>query len=870
MGLSNGIAPVRKTARTVRNVYRRARDLARAGGANDSSDEATQWVRCYRSAKLDPAMVLYQTHSGASMSCNPYAIFRALLDDPEFAHLKHVWVLDSYAEIGLRSAEYAGHPNVTFVRFKTREYLEALASAGYLIQNTTFPSYFTKRPGQVYVNTWHSAGAVKKMGFDLPQGNYVSRNVLRDLMMADFIVAPNALMARMYAESFRLRGLYRGTILDFGYPRNDVTLNTPPAGVLDELRQRGVRVDPAKKVILYAPTWRGTIGNVRAGVDELEQFRATLAERIDSDDYQIPIKPHLYHYNQLTGEQRLSGQYIPRHFNTNGLLAAVDILVSDYSSIFFDFMVTGRPILFFVPDLVEYTRERGLYFTPDELPGPVTDDPAAIAGWINDLDATVDAHAERYARVRALACAHEDGRSARRTVDAVFRGRRLDGVTDGPIEPDRQRLLFYAPDLDSHGATEALLALVGAFDRTRYDISVAGIGHGRASRDNLERITDARVFVRVGGSALTRHEARALAHLERYGPTDRLSRMLRPEPVLEREWRRRFGDAEFDVIVDCSRYPSTFAWMAKLNSRARLVVWQHTDVAADLRHRGTWRHSGAGAPAVTEAALAAVYRAADAVVAPSPELLAGDRASFPGVRTFAAAESPVDVARVRRLLAEAEAWRDTWRSREDLIVADVVVDESGAVRTLQLDDTPPSPETGQPYRRFVTMGSLSPEKNQANLVTAFGDFVREHPNSRLFVIGAGPAARELRQLAARLGLTGRVCFTGYLRNPFTVLGRCDCFVLPSEYEGFSLAVCEARLAGLAIVLAGFASAPSVSVPDGQLVTGFTADELHAGLRAYADGRVRSEYAFDADAHNAAGLAQWEAIVGRAGAQSARG
>ncbi len=379
MGLSNGIAPVRKTARTVRNVYRRARDLARAGGANDSSDEATQWVRCYRSAKLDPAMVLYQTHSGASMSCNPYAIFRALLDDPEFAHLKHVWVLDSYAEIGLRSAEYAGHPNVTFVRFKTREYLEALASAGYLIQNTTFPSYFTKRPGQVYVNTWHSAGAVKKMGFDLPQGNYVSRNVLRDLMMADFIVAPNALMARMYAESFRLRGLYRGTILDFGYPRNDVTLNTPPAGVLDELRQRGVRVDPAKKVILYAPTWRGTIGNVRAGVDELEQFRATLAERIDSDDYQIPIKPHLYHYNQLTGEQRLSGQYIPRHFNTNGLLAAVDILVSDYSSIFFDFVVTGRPILFFVPDLVEYTRERGLYFAPDELPGPVTDDPAVIA-----------------------------------------------------------------------------------------------------------------------------------------------------------------------------------------------------------------------------------------------------------------------------------------------------------------------------------------------------------------------------------------------------------------------------------------------------------------------------------------------------------
>lgn len=120
MGLSNGIAaPVRKTARTLRNAYRRAGYVARAGAENGSSDEAAQWVRCYRSAKLDPALVLYQTHSGASMSCNPYAIFRELLADPEFAHLKHVWVLDSYAEIELRSAEYADRPNVAFVRFDT-------------------------------------------------------------------------------------------------------------------------------------------------------------------------------------------------------------------------------------------------------------------------------------------------------------------------------------------------------------------------------------------------------------------------------------------------------------------------------------------------------------------------------------------------------------------------------------------------------------------------------------------------------------------------------------------------------------------------------------------------------------------------------
>lgn len=859
MGLSNGMAPVRKNAQRLRNVYRRARYLAACGVDDASSGEAAQWVRYYRSAKIDPNLVLYQAHSGASMSCNPYAIFRELLADPEFSHLKHVWVLDSYHEIGLRSAEYAAHPNVTFVRYKTADYLKALASAGYLIQNAAFPSYFTKRPGQVYVNSWHSAGAVKKMGFDTPRGNFVSRNVVRDLMMADYLISPNVLTTRMYAESYRLRGLYRGTMLELGYPRNDVTLNTPRAEVVDELQRRGVRIDPGKKVILYAPTWRGTIGNVRAGTDDLEDFRAKVGRRIDLDEYQILIKPHTFHYNRLSEAEKLSGRYVPRHFNANQLLAAVDVLVSDYSSIFFDFMVTGRPIIFFVPDLVEYTAERGLYFTPEELPGPVTDDASTVGEWIDDLDATMATHAERYDRLRAVVCVREDGQAARRTVDVVFRGRRLDGVGAPLIEPRRTRVLFHAPDLDAHGSTEALLALVGGLDRARYDVSVA-CGSGRASRDNVERIADARVFVKAAGSALTRQEARALAYRARYGPADPLSRVLSHQPILEREWRRRFGDAEFDVIVDCSRYPSTFAWMAKLNSRAKLVVWQHTDAAADLRNRDKWKVAKAEAP-TTMTALAHLYRAADAIVAPSATLVAAGRAGFPGVRTFAVAESLVDGGRVRRLLEEAESWR-SWRSRDDLIVADVAVDEGGVVRTLQLDDAPPAPESGEPYRRFVTMGALSAEKNLANLVTAFGDFVREHPNSRLFVIGAGPAARDLKQRAARPDLSARVCFTGHLRNPFTVLGRSDCFVLPSRYEGFNLAVPEARLLGLPIVLAEFDSAPSVSVPGGQYVTGFGADDLLEGLRAFADGRVPSDYAFDVDAHNTAALAQWEAVLGQ--------
>ena len=857
MDLSAARAPVRKLFARLRNARRRAAFFVTAGADDSSGHDARQWVRYYRSIKRNPHVVLYQTHSGSAMSCNPYAIFRELLDDPKFAHLEHVWVLDSVAELARRRAEYAHRPNVRFVRFKTDEYRKALATATYLIQNAVFPAYFTKRPGQVYVNSWHSAGAVKRMGFDAPRGNLVSRNVLRDLMMADYLISPNALTTRMYADSYRLRGLYGGCLLQLGYPRNDTLLTASRAQVIDDLRSRGVEIDPQKKIVLYAPTWRGTIGNVRAGTDELEKFRNALHERIDTDEYQVLVKPHTFHYNRLTDEQKQSGRYVPRHVNANALLAAVDVLVSDYSSIFFDFMLTDRPILFYVPDLADYTAERGLYFTPDELPGPVTDDAATIAEWINDLGAVSHDCAERYARLKAMVCAGDDGHAAKRTVDAVFRGEAPEGAIVRLDDPGLTKVLIHAAELDDHGDTEAVLALAAGLDPAHYDVSVA-CGEAKASRANIERLTTVRVFVRAAGSALLPNEARALGYLSRHGP-DVLVRRMNLQPVLEREWRRRFGDAQFDVIVDASRRPGLFAWMARQNTQGALLISRPTDVAAELDWLTAAKPAGGGDRPLTRGALTALYRAADAVVVPSSHLLTRARAAFPTV-TFVAAEAMIDPDRVPSLLNQARAWRDEWRVRPSLIVADVSVDANATVHTAQLNDSAPAPDSGEPYRRFVTMGELSPKQNLVELIAAFADFVGQHPNSRLFVVGGGPMLAELRQLTAGPELGGRVCFTGQLRNPFTVLDQADCFVLPSTHEGYSLAVAEARQLGLPIVLARFASAPSVMVPEGQYLTGFTAAELFDGLQAFVAGRVPTGSSFDVKAHNASAAQQWNVVL----------
>ncbi|AQP46230.1 hypothetical protein BW730_00205 [Tessaracoccus aquimaris] len=134
-----------------------------------------------------------------------------------------MWVISDEEEIDRLRGRFRGVERVTFVHRGSIEYLEGLATAGHIIQNTSYPSFFSKRNGQVCVDTWHST-SVKKLGFDMPGGNIHSRNMIRSLLISDFVLSPNPFMTRIFRDSYRLQNLYQGKILEVGYPRNDSTL----------------------------------------------------------------------------------------------------------------------------------------------------------------------------------------------------------------------------------------------------------------------------------------------------------------------------------------------------------------------------------------------------------------------------------------------------------------------------------------------------------------------------------------------------------------------------------------------------------------------------------------------------------------------
>ena len=103
---------------------------------------------------------------------------------------------------------------------------------------------------------------------------------------------------------------------------------------------------------MYAPTWKGNLYNqLEYDVEEFKNTVKKFSENIDQSKYRIYLRVHYFLYKILAEDSELKDILIPFTIDTNELLSVVDILISDYSSIFFDFLITGRPIVFYVPDL---------------------------------------------------------------------------------------------------------------------------------------------------------------------------------------------------------------------------------------------------------------------------------------------------------------------------------------------------------------------------------------------------------------------------------------------------------------------------------------------------------------------------------------
>lgn len=329
-----------------------------------------------RSGPIQPHTVVFESYAGRNYSCSPRAIYEYMIAQPEYANWKFVWCLaDPLSAPEILTSQ----PRTRVVRYKSSEYYRAYGTAQFWVTNAMLPAGVRKRSGQKMLQCWHGT-SLKRLRADVQSTkndingarDYRRKNLL-DVPRFDAFTFQSEFGERTLSGAFELDRLGKNVErLRYGLPRNTKLFEYTD----DEIQRfrEGLGIPTGKKVILYAPTWRddsldatnGYVFQEPVNYQELAEGFGPDAIMLFRAHYMITERPD---FDEFAG-QIIDTSNVP---DINDLYAIADALITDYSSVFFDYAALRRPVVFFMKDLVNYRDHlRGFYMDLDELPGPVT------------------------------------------------------------------------------------------------------------------------------------------------------------------------------------------------------------------------------------------------------------------------------------------------------------------------------------------------------------------------------------------------------------------------------------------------------------------------------------------------------------------
>ncbi|GAA2105374.1 CDP-glycerol glycerophosphotransferase family protein [Brevibacterium salitolerans] len=506
----------------------------------DEEERNHLYAEYSKSTHTRAEIVFYESMSGARVMDNPFSVFKHAVDNtPPAAHKLHVW---SCSAGELVPDEMAERNDVVFVKRHSREYMYLLASAKHIIGNSVLPKYFVRKPDQKYMNTWHGIG-YKWLGrsHSNPLGASLS---VTNMLQATHVISPCSFMTDVLVDRFSIRGSFTGRLGETGYPRIDATLNASEAAK-DSLRSR-LGTDPQKKTVLYAPTWRGEGKSAEKQIEQLDKDLLTL-RRMNAN---IVFLGHHIMARRIR-ERAFPGIFIPPpNANTNEILSISDVLITDYSSIFFDFLVTGRPIIHYMYDYNTYKKARGLALEPDELPGEVAFDAVSLAALTRSAISGNISQSTRYRAAQARFCPHEDGHASARAARWFFEN---DSIPhEIPIGQDKPRVAFWGGRLARSEALEPFLNQLRERALARHEYITLVIARSAIKSPGvktvLQELGTAIAVVARDDYEMGMTSAEQSARLRSAKERSREDTDLYDE-IYKREYSRLLGNARFDEVV---------------------------------------------------------------------------------------------------------------------------------------------------------------------------------------------------------------------------------------------------------------------------------------------------------------------------------
>ena len=366
----------------------------------------------FKKLPIKEKTIVFESFLGKNYSDSPKYIYEYM--HKEHLDYQYVWIFNN------PNRQIPG--NAKQVKRMSLAYYYYLATSKYWVSNSRMPRTLTKREGNIYLQTWHGT-PLKRLVFDMndvysANPNY-KKHFYEQSRRWDYLISPNQYSSDIFKSAFKFDKI----MLEFGYPRNDILYHENKTEIAQSLKAKlGIPLD--KKVILYAPTWRDDefygAGKYKFNLKlDLQEMKKQLG-----DEYVIILRMHYFIADHIDTKGAEKFAYnLSSYDDIAELYLISDLLITDYSSVFFDYANLKRPILFFTYDLEKYRDTlRGFYIdVENEVPGPLLKTSDDVIASIKHIESIQQAYQNKYEAFYDKFCSWENGTASKQVVEEVFK-----------------------------------------------------------------------------------------------------------------------------------------------------------------------------------------------------------------------------------------------------------------------------------------------------------------------------------------------------------------------------------------------------------------------------------------------------------------
>lgn len=379
--------------------------------------ERSEYFLTDKEENVNDKTVVFESFGGKNYSDSPKYIYEYM--QHHYPELNYKWIL--------KDPENSHVPgSATKVQKESKAYYKAYSEAKVWVSNARIPLFLNKKPNQTYVQTWHGT-PLKRLANDMKvvrmPGTTTSlykRNFHKETSRWDYLISPNRYSSEIFRTAFWMSP---DDILEIGYPRNDILVNRANDEALQQEIREELNIPEGKKIVMYAPTWRD---------DEfIKKGKYTFELKIDlpklqaalGDDYVILLRMHYLIANamDLNGFEDFAID-VSHYDDISRLYLISDALITDYSSVMFDYGILKRPQFFFAYDIEKYDKNlRGFYIDyHKDLPGPIYTQPDELIEGLKQLNTIKTDYASRIDAFYDRFCSIENGQASKYIGDMIY------------------------------------------------------------------------------------------------------------------------------------------------------------------------------------------------------------------------------------------------------------------------------------------------------------------------------------------------------------------------------------------------------------------------------------------------------------------